>query len=87
MYIDFKKTIWERIQIPKELEPFLKENLGKAPLKNILNSILYDDVRDDVDSEEIYETEEIMTPEQNSNNATIEVYDNGNCVYSNSKSN
>ena len=88
MYIDFKKSIWERVYIPKELEQTVKNRLSKDSLYDILNDLIYTAVGEGCDSEEIYETEEFLEPEQNKGKSTIEVYDEiGECIYSNSKNN
>ena len=87
MYIDFKKSIWERVYIPKELEQTVKNRLGKDSLYDILGDLIYT-IGEECDSEEIYETEEVLEPEQNKGKSTIEVYDKiGECIYSNSKNN
>ena len=87
MYIDFKKSIWERVYIPKLREKEIKSRLGKDSLYDILSDLIYT-IGEECNSEEIYETEEVLEPEQNKGESTIEVYDEiGECIYSNSKNN
>jgi hypothetical protein len=86
MYIDYKKTVWERIHIMDEI---LNENeMIKAISDNQqTNSWLWDDCDSEPDREDLLETEEIMTPKDNGGCNTIEVFDDdGNLIWSNGKS-
>lgn len=86
MHIDVKKTIWERIYIPKDKKDSIisQIELGKS-LESIVDN-LYNDP--DISFEDIYESAEMMLPEKNDGYSTIEVFDNvNNLIYSNSKRN
>lgn len=86
MHIDVKKTIWERIYIPKDKKDSIisQIELGKS-LESIVDN-LYNDP--DISFEDIYESAEMMIPEKNDGYSTIEVFDNvNNLIYSNSKRN
>ena len=85
MYIDYKKTVWERIHI-------MDDDLNDDELIKIIsenqqaNSFLWDDCEKEPEREDLVETEEIMTPKDNGGWATIEAYDdNGHLLWKNGK--
>ena len=83
MYIDYKKTVWERIHIMDE--NLNNDELIKAISENQqTNSFLWDMGEKEPDREDIVESESIMTPEENSGNCTIEAYnDDGVLLWAN----
>jgi len=72
-YIDVKQTIWRRYYIPEEID-------NQSDIIKLIDSLEYQDL----DSELMFDTEEEMTPIDNDNQSTIEVYDyNGSMIWSN----
>ena len=68
-HVDVKFTVWKRYHIEeKEFEKFMK-----LDEKEKYNSI-FNHVEDGVDGEWLYETEDVITYEENSNCPTIELY-------------
>ena len=75
MYIDYKKTSWERITIPEESK-LSKEQLIELIKSNLNgNSFLWDELDIEPSVEDLYGTEEFMTLEDNQGCNTIELYD------------
>jgi len=74
MYIDFKITTWERIEIPEEH----KEKVLKAIKNKEITSTndMFDKFSNDfqISLEDLSEVDEQMTPEENNGCSTIEVY-------------
>jgi len=74
MYIDYKKTTWERIHISEsdktneEIIEFVKANQQN-------NTTLWDFLDDEPVIEQLCESDEFMTTEGNGGQKTIEVYD------------
>ena len=89
MYIDFKITNWERIDIPKGYESKVKELIEKGYIT--CGDDLYDWFRDN--NEEAYlnlscqnlDCNTQMTLEENSGESTIEAYENNELFYENAK--
>lgn len=76
MYIDFKKTIWERVYLPDEMTVNEIKLLMDENSAAVLNNILIDEKG--CNFENIYDSEEFIEPEDNDNQPTIEVFcDNG----------
>jgi len=82
-HVDFKVTIWEKVQIKDEClaEVIEKIKSGKIQSSNDLIDTDYTD-GDDGNYETIAETEEQLSLEDNGGESTIEVYDDG-IVYQN----
>jgi hypothetical protein len=84
MHIDYKITTWERFEIDDEhreaLESFLKDN-PKADAMNIYNWACDNDI--DPYVEKIEGTDKLMFPEDNDNQATLEILVNEECIFSN----
>ena len=86
MYIDYKKTTWERIHISEtdqkeltndEIIKFVKQNQQN-------NTLLWDVVSEDLSVEQLVESDEFMTPEDNEGCSTIEIYnDDGTLLWEN----
>ena len=78
-YIDEKVTIWRRTWYSSELEN------GEEKLIKTLEE--GDEIPDEIEMEEsevLYETEELMTPQDNDNQSTIEVYsEDGKILWTN----
>ena len=85
MYIEYKVTCWKRVHFnentnPKKVIQVLEEDgLG----------YVFDEELGFVEQEDLYETEQYMTPEENGGCSTIEVYENNNpaddLIWSNGK--
>lgn len=72
-FVDVKQTIWQRFFITDEqLEDFMKLD-EKEKYK-----ITYDLVDQSSENEWLYDTSETITPAENNNCATVEVYKNWN---------
>jgi hypothetical protein len=84
MQIDYKITTWERFEIDDEhreaLESFLKDN-PKADAMDIFNWACDNDI--DPYVEKIDGPDELMFPEDNDNQATLEILVNEKCIFSN----
>lgn len=83
MYVDVKMSIWQRIDIID------KGNLTKEEVINVLKnkgtSYLWDLPDVQIDLEELTDTEEYLTPEDNGGESTVELYeDNGTLIWENS---
>lgn len=80
-YIDVKRTVWERI--------YLDDDCDLNKLSQELNSnddpfnVLSDN--DWVDTEILLETAELLTVEENNNQSTIEICEDGKVIWSNGK--
>jgi len=76
MHVDFKITTWERCEIP-DLDPEELEELKDKINRGVITC--WEDLEEEVgriDSTEIIlEVEEYMTPEENGNCPTIELYE------------
>jgi hypothetical protein len=81
MYIDYKATIWFRISLRGEEEKVIEA------LKNGKSvNELYDEFDDFlVGCDPMFDTEEILTPEENNGQSTIEIYKDTELIYSNAK--
>jgi hypothetical protein len=83
-YLDYKATVWFRIPIKS------KEYLEKV--KNMIESgdspsDLYNDLdieHEIGECEVLFETEEFINPEENQNQSTIEIYEDGKLIWRNS---
>lgn len=80
-YIDVKVTVWNRLHFAEES--------NMAGLADIIRENGLDDVIDDklgfLESETLYDTEEKLSPEQNEQQPTIEVYANKEIIWENTK--
>lgn len=80
-YIDIKITAWQRLHF--------KENTDMKALAEILNQTCLDEVLTTemgfVYCESLEDTESLMLPEQNDNKSTIEIFDNEDVLWDNSK--
>lgn len=89
MYIDFKITNWERINIPKGYESKVKELIEKGYIT--CGDDLYEWFSDN--DEKAYlnlfcqdlDCNTQMTLEENGGESTIEAYENGELFYENAK--
>jgi CO dehydrogenase/acetyl-CoA synthase beta subunit len=80
MQIDYKATIWFRITVHDEQEKVLEALKSGSSIENLYDNFY--GVLSSVDA--MFETEEIMTPEENGNQSTIEVLDDlGMTIYTN----
>lgn len=69
-YIDIKHTVWERYEIEDiHIEEFMKLN-EKERHQEVLNSLL----DNSTDIKFLHDTSEYITPAENSNAPTIEIY-------------
>ena len=90
MYIDFKITTWERINVPKVLESKVKELIEKGNIKcgdDLYCHFADHDIKDYnlLSSETLLDCSEQMTVEENDGESTIEAYINNKLIYENGK--
>jgi hypothetical protein len=78
MHIDIKETIWTRYYITDKTEKQVKEALEEG---------LYPwDISEDVETDIMFDTSEVMSLEENNGNSTIEFYnEKGEIIYQNGK--
>lgn len=70
-YIDIKHTVWQRYRIlDTDLEEFMKLD-EKEKHQQVFHKLV--DNADDVDW--LFDTSEYITPAENSNNSTLEIFD------------
>lgn len=77
MYIDFKITTWERIQVDDSIKEEVLSKLKSGEITG--SSDLFDYFSEEYfsfDPDIIFETSERMTPEENDGMSTIEVFEN-----------
>jgi hypothetical protein len=91
MNIDFKIKVWERIEVPQELEEQALKLVQSGKITTGIELINWiDEQGGNTNWEILPETEEYLTPKENENMSTIEVwgenkegnsilYDNGKC--------
>lgn len=73
-YIDVKHTVWKRYHMEdKEFEKFMQLD-EKEKYRSVFNHV------DDADGEWMYETEQSISYEENSDNPTIEVFGKRNSL-------
>lgn len=86
MKFDFKITTWERVEVPEELEAAVLAKIESGDIWTT-NQVLefVEDMGGRADWEIIPECEEYITPEENGGAATIEVMEDGEFLYTNSK--
>ena len=75
MYIDYKKTTWERISIPDECNHTKEEIIDLVKTNQHGNAWLWDELDPEPTMENIFETDEYMTLEDNQGQNTIEIFD------------
>ena len=78
MHINIKETIWTRYYIRDKSEEEIKEALerGESPW----------DISEDVETDIMFDTSEVMSLEENDGNSTIEFYnEKGEIIYQNGK--
>lgn len=84
MQIDFKVSVWESFDIPKEAEKQVKEafNRGQIKTQDELFDFLYDlgQLDNKVEQEFFMDTKKELSPEENGGDSTIELYDEGYCI-------
>lgn len=81
-YIDYKCTTWCRLHLEDttDLTSIIEElKEGENPLTVSYNS------SENIEWEVLNETETWIIPEDNDNHSTVEVYDDGVCIFKNSK--
>ena len=70
-FVDIKHTIWQRYQILDEkLEEFMK-----LDEKDRYEAIFHEIIDNATDSEYLYDTLDYITPAENQNNPTVELFD------------
>jgi len=74
MYVDFKTTVWERIQIPTDLEEEFKKKLISGEIESANEAFgVFGSNIDDL-FETLLDTSEQMSPEENDGQSTIELH-------------
>ena len=81
-YIEVKYAMWQRLYFTDEADMKEKVKLleeGKQMITLLLEEDGYEDF------EEMYDTEEVIKPENNNGEATIEVYEAKKLIWKNAK--
>jgi len=81
MYVDFKETILNRVQVPPEKEESVKQLLKEGKITNSNELCLHIGLSSKYDM--LLDTSEQMKPEQQEGFATIEAFDKDSIIYSN----
>lgn len=79
MRIDFKVSVWESVNIPKEIEEEVKKamKLGNIETQeDLIEFIELKNYGDKIETKTMFETKEYLTPQDNDNQATVELYEN-----------
>ena len=76
MYVDYKVTVWKRVHFNEDTNP---KKVIQVIEENGLDDV-FDEELGFVEQETLYETEEEITPEENEDYSTIEVYENSNPI-------
>lgn len=72
MYFDFKITVWERVNVPEEIQQEVLELIKKGEITSTED--LYQKYpNEDISHKSLDNTEEQMTPSANNGCATIQV--------------
>lgn len=80
-YFEIKVSVWQRIQIPDEVK---LEDVIEYFKKNTETSCINEIGIDDSTYETLVESEEILTPEDNGGESTVEIYNSHeNLVWNN----
>ena len=78
-FIDVKVTVWNRLHFAEEA--------NMQGIADLVKEIGLDDVIDDklgfLESETLFDTEERISPSDNYNQATIEIYEDGKEIWTN----
>lgn len=93
MHVDFKITIWERVEIPEEFEEEILEKIKDGTIASA-NDLFGYQPKDgkgylDLDCEKLDDTSEQMTVEENGGCSVVEVWDNNpdaqgmTCIFEN----
>jgi phosphomannomutase len=87
MYVDFKVTVWERVWIPEDMEPEVKELVENGEIQTAQDIFDLHETYDDIASPTasyIDETEEYIDVDTNNGHSTIEIIDEtGSTVFRN----
>lgn len=83
MEFDFKITTWERVTVDPEKEEDVLQAIidGKITTSTEIYNFLADQGDMNVDIQKLYDTDEQMSLNDNEGFSTIEVYDNGECIW------
>lgn len=74
MHVDFKITVWERVDVPEQFKELVTEKLQDGTIQNA-NDLIELMSGDSCSSEQLVDTCEQLTPSENTHNATIELWD------------
>jgi hypothetical protein len=84
MYIDVKIAMWQRINLPKELEEIFKMKLLNQEIKEASDAVLYLNDLPEIIHVKLSDETELLRPENNNGEATFQVFDkNHNLIFSN----
>jgi hypothetical protein len=84
MYIDYKKTTWERVHVPDNCGFSDAEIVKMVSETQRGNDWLWDELNDTPELEALYDTDSFMSPIENSGFSTIEAFDdNGYLLWTN----
>lgn len=79
MKVEFKTVVWESMEVPEEIQDEVKAAVNKGEIKTQNDLAEYIDNKgygDQLETETLFETKEDLTPEENNNQPTLQVYDN-----------
>lgn len=78
-YIDVKVTVWNRLAFSDDTDmTALAKEIEQYGLDEVI-----DDAKGFIESETLYDTEEQLTPDDNSKASTIEIYQNKELIWEN----
>ena len=80
MYVDFKITTWERIEVPTEHEEKVKELVKSGAIDKSTDML---DFFNDLEVRKIDDVDEYMTIGENGGCATLEVFEDGEPILDN----
>ena len=87
MYFDFKKTIWERIEVDPKHEERVLQEIKSGKITTGSDVYRFVDGEYFINCENIDDTEEYMSVEENKGYSTIDVNDDeGETIWKNGKS-
>lgn len=88
MDFDFKVTVWQRVNVPEEIEDHVLKAIKSGKITSAIEVYAFlNEVTSDIYCSTLLETEEQMTVEENDGNSTIEVVENGKTIWENGESN
>jgi hypothetical protein len=84
MYIEVKTALWERINIPKELEKEFKDKVKRGEMVSPEDAIIFLGDKMESNQVKLIDTSQPLKKENNNGEATFQIFDNNhNLIFSN----